>query len=1005
MCLVETHEKYEKIIERENIEKHVSRRKIEEKKGGGIMILKKKDSYIKVEKILEEHPDILLTKCQAGNLEFILAVIYISCNPKENVKIYETIDRLLNKYEENPMMIIGDMNAHTNMIIKDKINKNGEKLIEWLNRYNLILLNNDIECKGKYTWEARNSKSVIDYSIVNEKLYHHFKQMDIDESKEIIDLSDHMMLQVTLKTIDERQHYITNLNERDYYISLNQEKLKLFNEKFEEKLKESETITLERFDEIIEEVSEKVLKTKIIKSRNREKGKIEPIWMNKEIKQEIKNRKKYNKLKRYCIDKTEKDYFESKYTEHKNKAKKLIKDEITKYEIKITEEIKADKSRKLWQNINYLRGKNKITKQNTKIYDEKGNIMQNVTEEIKKFWTQVYTKNCNNTLEKWANIKEDYFKMLQNEFIEVEDKKIHYTLQEHFDMIFEIKDENKYIKPMENPIIEENDLKQQIKKMKNKKSPGPDNIKIEIYKSIAENNYSCKRLLTEINKTIQNNEIPLKWKRTTTKLIEKSNKPTIKDFRPITLANNSYKICMGILRTKIEDHLQSNNKTREQQFGFTRNRRPTDSIYALTYAIYHSRKHNYNLIIISIDFKKAFDSIDRDELLASMTKHKIHPKAIDLIINVYNNEKTNLIKNDEIIDEIEITSGIKQDCNGSRVLSLLITYLIIDELNKLKIGLKTKQLKLNNLFFADDGILMAETREEAEIIINKLQQIGQKCGLQINKQKSCILMSNTQNIPQEICNIKTVNEFKYLGVMINSGKDIFKSHKEEKIRKSKQLANMMVSVTHRSTNRLLIGKTYWKCVVLPEILYGSDNIIFNSTEINQIQKSENQAYRLILQAPKYSANEILRSEIGSSTMDTRDKINKISYLKHLLETENELLSNIMKHDIERSITPFAKKINAYLNEININLNYIKTNKLNKIKEKIKTIDTASWKETVKNKTTLKTYLEFKNEIKEEKNIYDNTEASNILFKTRSNTLKLNWRNRYNKDKSIQENIL
>ena len=36
--------------------------------------------------------------------------------------------------------------------------------------------------------------------------------------------------------------------------------------------------------------------------------------------------------------------------------------EITKYEIKITDELKADKNRKLWQNVNYLRGKNKITK-------------------------------------------------------------------------------------------------------------------------------------------------------------------------------------------------------------------------------------------------------------------------------------------------------------------------------------------------------------------------------------------------------------------------------------------------------------------------------------------------------------------------------------------------------------------------------------------------------------------------------------------------------------------
>ena len=235
----------------------------------------------------------------------------------------------------------------------------------------------------------------------------------------------------------------------------------------------------------------------------------------------------------------------------------------------------------------------------------------------------------------------------------------------------------------------------------------------------------------------------------------------------------------------------------------------------------------------------------------------------------------------------------------------------------------------NNLFFADDGVLIAETKEDAEILIDKLQKIGKKCGLEINKEKSCILITNDKNDTQEICNIKKVKEFKYLGVTINTGKDIFKTHKETKIRKSKQLANMIISIINRSTNKLLIGKTYWKNVVLPEILYGSDNITFNTTEINLLQNSENQAYRLILSSPKHSANEILRSEIGSSSMDTRDKITKIAYFKHLMEGNNEMLNKIVEHDIEKSITPFSQKIHKYMTELNIN--YIKTNKLDKIK--------------------------------------------------------------------------
>ena len=63
--------------------------------------------------------------------------------------------------------------------------------------------------------------------------------------------------------------------------------------------------------------------------------------------------------------------------------------------------------------------------------------------------------------------------------------------------------------------------------------------------------------------------------------------------------------------------------------------------------------------------------------------------------------------------------------------------------------------------------------------------------------------------------------------------------------------------------------------MLPEILYSSEIITFTQDEIKQLQTAENQAYKMILSAPRYTANEILRSEIGSSTMETRDKINKI----------------------------------------------------------------------------------------------------------------------------------
>ena len=46
------------------------------------------------------------------------------------------------------------------------------------------------------------------------------------------------------------------------------------------------------------------------------------------------------------------------------------------------------------------------------------------------------------------------------------------------------------------------------------------------------------------------------------------------------------------------------------------------------------------LIIVALDFKKAYDSIDRGRLIATLVKYKIHPHAINLIVKVYSGDET-----------------------------------------------------------------------------------------------------------------------------------------------------------------------------------------------------------------------------------------------------------------------------------------------------------------------------------------------------------------------------
>ena len=170
----------------------------------------------------------------------------------------------------------------------------------------------------------------------------------------------------------------------------------------------------------------------------------------------------------------------------------------------------------------------------------------------------------------------------------------------------------------------------------------------------------------------------------------------------------------------------------------------------------------------------------------------------------------NIKLNGNKITNMKVTSGIRQGCTGSTTLFKLVTFIIIKEIKNYNHGFRNRKYFITALFFADDGLLMAETKTEAEQMITKLNNIASECGLEVNKLKSHVLVFNRRENFDEIKNIKTVESLKYLGVIINNQKDCFTVHKENLINKAQKLANLMPAVTRRSSNRLLIGKTFWK---------------------------------------------------------------------------------------------------------------------------------------------------------------------------------------------------
>ena len=63
--------------------------------------------------------------------------------------------------------------------------------------------------------------------------------------------------------------------------------------------------------------------------------------------------------------------------------------------------------------------------------------------------------------------------------------------------------------------------------------------------------------------------------------------------------------------------------------------------------------------------------------------------------------------------------------------------------------------------------------------------------------------------------------------------------KEDIFIKAERMANLTYLIIAKSCNKILIGKTFWKSVALPGVLYGSSVVNFTKTDIAKLQRLEN----------------------------------------------------------------------------------------------------------------------------------------------------------------------
>ena len=152
-------------------------------------------------------------------------------------------------------------------------------------------------------------------------------------------------------------------------------------------------------------------------------------------------------------------------------------------------------------------------------------------------------------------------------------------------------------------------------------------------------------------------------------------------------------------------------------------------------------------------------------------------------------------------------------------------------LEEAQAGIKIARRNINNLRYADDTTLMAESEEELKSLLKKVKEESEKFGLKLNIQKTNIMASGP--ITSWQIDGETVADFICLGSQITADGDCSQEIKRRLLLGRKVMTN--IDSILKSRDSTLPAKVHpVKAMVFPMVMYGRESRTIKKTKCQKL---------------------------------------------------------------------------------------------------------------------------------------------------------------------------
>ena len=167
-------------------------------------------------------------------------------------------------------------------------------------------------------------------------------------------------------------------------------------------------------------------------------------------------------------------------------------------------------------------------------------------------------------------------------------------------------------------------------------------------------------------------------------------------------------------------------------------------------------------------------------------------------------------------------------------------------LEEAQAGIKTAGRNINNLRYADDTTLMAESEEELKSLLMNVKEESEKVGLKLNIKKTKIMASGP--ITSWQIDGETVTDFIFLGSKITADGDCSHEIKRHLLLGRKVMTNLDSILKSRDIS-LPTKVCLVKAMVFPVVMYGCESWTIKKAECRRIDAFELWCWRRLLRVP------------------------------------------------------------------------------------------------------------------------------------------------------------